>query len=98
MTFAEPGKFEQPTDGRIVGRLCTVTKSCGNDAEYTAQPPYGDRIDACADHITGIFGQTDDLGTDLVPRRIKAPADASPITVDDAEGGGVTPSGDGKRS
>jgi hypothetical protein len=87
MTFAEPGKFEQPADGRIVGRLCSVTKSCQNEAEYTAQPPYGERIDACGDHITGIFGVTDDLGNDLVPRRIKAPADAAPVTVDDIESG-----------
>jgi hypothetical protein len=74
--------FEQPTDGRLVGRLCTVVASCKRDAEWTAQDPYGERIDACAEHLsTGLLGRTAADGSDLVPRRINPPEGSESVVL-----------------
>lgn len=86
MGFVDEASFEQPTDGRLVGRLCTVTKGCIRDAEWTAQDPYGERIDACGEHLsTGLLGRTDAGGNDLVPRRIRAPEGSEPVVLVDPD-------------
>jgi hypothetical protein len=89
VSFVDKVDFEQPVDGRLVGRICNITKSCHNDALWTAQLPYpakGDpnagRLDACADHMPGLLATDDGSGNGVIPRRIGPPEDSNPIMLE----------------
>jgi hypothetical protein len=90
--------IEQPTDGRIVGLLCTVHDGCTNDATAmgvdSSAPALdrsggtGEQVWACREHT----GELLDRG--VMPVRIGPPEDAEPVLV---QGGGGAGGGQAKR-